>query len=147
MFLNDPRFPGLKGARVLAETENLTAVHMHESASLLFKVAGKELCLGDFYGDPCCALIDPHEKWCLVGGEHLLLWQKNRFWKDTVTRVGGVHWIHDMRVAGENTAAILTDPWSDDAAVWQLSIETKSLVKVRDFDRYKGQEWVEEVIW
>ena len=147
MPFNDPRFPGLAGSKVLAETENLTVVHFQGYASLLFKTAEKELCLKDFSGKPRCALIDPNEKWCLVGGDHLLLWKKNPIWKDSVTRVGGLHQVYDMRIAGGNTVAILTDPLAEDSAVWQLSIESKTLVKVKDFNRYKGQEWVEEVIW
>jgi hypothetical protein len=46
-------------------------VHEYETAWLCWQ--GGKLLIGDHYGDPSCALIDPDGAWCLTAGEGLVV--------------------------------------------------------------------------
>ncbi len=127
---------------VLAESENFLIGHSYEYAYLVDKRTHKIMCLGDFYGDPDCALIGNNEEWCLVGGEHLLLYKGT-----SITTFKEINWIHSMRCAGDYLAMLLTDPWGNDPAVWELNIESVSLRKMRAFPDYQDMPYTDAVIW
>ena len=45
---------------------------------------------------------------------------------------------------------ILTDPWTDTSAIWQLDIAPGSpvqLYKVKDFGAYRNEPYTEDVVW
>ena len=130
------------GERVLAESGNLIVVHCYEDASIYFKKTKEKFYIGDFYGDPTCALVGPDEDWVLVGGEHLTLWQGG-----LTASIAGIHWICGLRLVDSETVDILTDPWTSDSAVWRMTIPDRRLVKVADFPWYREKPYTDDVEW
>ena len=55
--------------RTLAESPHFVVTHEFELAYATEKATGREIFLGDHYGDPTCAVIAPDESWFAVGGE------------------------------------------------------------------------------
>lgn len=45
----------------------------HDFEDAWLEWPGGRLPLGDHYGDPTCALLNPDEGWCVVGGEGLVI--------------------------------------------------------------------------
>lgn len=63
--------------RYLAESENYKVTSEYEYATLHFKnkLIGKSVYIGDFYGDPDCALISRDEKYLVVAGCGLIIYK------------------------------------------------------------------------
>ncbi|MDE6780402.1 MAG: hypothetical protein K2J40_02955 [Ruminococcus sp.] len=53
---------------ILAESKNYIVYNDYEIVLLKNKSDGSEIIIGDFYGDPCGALIDTEEKFILMYG-------------------------------------------------------------------------------
>ena len=134
---------------VLFETDRLRIEHEFENAYLIEKSSGKELLFDDFYGDPKCGLISEKNDWAIIAGEHLTVWRKNEKKKDKIVRIENdeLKWIHDLRLKNEKTIEILTDPWSNNSAIWELDIEKMQYVKVSDFKKYQDSEGIEIIEW
>jgi hypothetical protein len=47
----------------------------------------------------------------------------------------------------ESGVEILTDPWGEAPAIWEMDMVTGTVRKVRDFDDYRGKEHTDNVIW
>ena len=61
--------------RFLAESENFKVVSEHENVDLYFKNnTRKTICIGDFYGDPSCAIISRDEKYAVSAGCGLIIY-------------------------------------------------------------------------
>lgn len=75
------------------------------------------------------------------GGEILTVW------KNHATLDIAMSWPYDMRQSGPGTVHVLTDPWMEDAAIWELNIATLAEQKLRDFREYIGKAYTERVIW
>ncbi len=132
----------MKRGKVLVETDKLRIGHEFEEAWLIDKETCQTLMRGDFYGDPECTLIDSNNLWALIGGEHLTVWRNGQ-----AGRIANVKWVHSLRKKGEAEVEILTDPWSEAPASWEMDMATGFVRKVRDFDDYRGKERTEDVIW
>ncbi|WP_089897517.1 hypothetical protein [Chitinophaga arvensicola] len=53
----------------------------------------------------------------------------------------------DMRQLTEQKVHCLTDPWSVDAAVWEIDTNTLTTKKIKPFTDYFHQPFTEDVIW
>jgi hypothetical protein len=127
---------------LLAESDTLVVFHEWEAAFILFKRTVEEIKIGEFYGDPCCAAIGPDEDWVLIGGDYLMLWKTGN-----IAEVEGIRWAHDIRVTGRTTAEILTDPWSEESAVWKIDVAGERAEKLRDFKKYQEEPYTDDVEW
>ena len=107
------------------------------SRSLGTRSSENTFCFDDFYGDPKCGLISEKNDWAIIAGEHLTVWRKNEKKKDKIVRIENdeLKWIHDLRLKNEKIIEILTDPWSNNSAIWELDIEKMQYVKVSDFKK------------
>jgi hypothetical protein len=130
--------------QILYETEKLKLESEYEYVALVDKLSGKILLKDEFYGDPKCGLIDKNNEWAIVAGEHLTIWTTL---KSSIIESKDLQWIHSLRVKNQETVEVLTDPWSDISAIWELNLRTFEVKKVRDFDIYRGKEYSEEVTW
>ncbi len=74
----------------------------------------------------------------------MILWKNNQL---KTIEDSSLQWIHDMRQVGENEVEILTDPWSDNSAIWLFNIIRESKIKIREFKDYKSKEYTEDVKW
>jgi len=63
--------------RHLAESENYKVTSEYESATLHFKnkLIRKSVYIGDFYGDPDCAIISRDEEYLVVAGCGLIIYR------------------------------------------------------------------------
>lgn len=141
---DDPNF------KVLFENTVLTIGHIFESSFGYNKLTKEEFGIFEFDFDPTCALVGQNNDWCIVGGEVLVL----KTWIDnTLSVVGELKWIFDLKPIDAYTVHILTDPWSNDSGIWQLSIDLNqlsrplNLTKVKDFKKYVGNPYTDEVEW
>ena len=134
---------------VLFETDKLRVEHEFENAYLIEKASGKELLFDDFYGDPKCGLISKNNDWAIIAGEHLTIWRADKKIKKRINRIEHeeLKWIHDLRLKAENIIEILTDPWSEKSAIWELDIKSLQYVKIREFLKYKDSEYTESIEW
>lgn len=57
----------------LAEIRNYIITSEYETVNLEIKNRNQTI-IGDFYGDPCVALISVDETFCLVGGEGKIIY-------------------------------------------------------------------------
>ncbi len=134
---------------VLFETDKLKIEHEFENAYLIEKQSGKELLFDDFYGDPTCGLISLNNDWAIIAGEHLTIWRADKRKNKQIERIehDELKWIHDVRLKSENTIEILTDPWSEKSAIWELNISLMKFVKIREFKKYQDSEYAETIEW
>ena len=58
----------------LAESRNYIITSEYETVNLEIKNRNQTIIIGDFYGDPCVALISEDETFCLVGGEGIIIY-------------------------------------------------------------------------
>ncbi len=59
-------------ARIVLATEGEYRIeHFYEQASLAWR--GGSVDIGEHYGDPICAVINPQAGWCATGGEGLVI--------------------------------------------------------------------------
>ena len=114
------------------------------------KLTREEFAIFEFDNDPTCAVVGKNNDWCLVGGEVLVL----RTWVDNTLRmIGDVKEIYELKAIDAYTAQILTDPWTEQSAIWQLDIDIAkltsptSLFKIRDFKNYIDKPYTEQVVW
>jgi hypothetical protein len=131
--------------RKLCETDKLFLGNEYETAVLIEKSTGEATELGSFYGDPKCGIIDTESKWCIVGGsEGLVVW-----YQGTIIEINDdeLHWSYALRQIDFKTVQVLTDPWSEKSAIWELDLHTLEYRKIRDFDDYKDKLYTENVVW
>ncbi|MEM1002434.1 MAG: hypothetical protein AAGH46_07285 [Bacteroidota bacterium] len=74
----------------------------------------------------------------------MTIWTPEKYTRITDEKL---KWIHSIRVKNSETVELLTDPWGENPAIWEISTETFEFVKVRDFNDYKGREYSEDLIW
>lgn len=133
---------------VLDETDNLLLSYLYEYVELLDKENNQILLTDDFYGEPTCGLIDIKDEWAIVAGKHLTLWTCNEGLSEiTKFETKEFGWIQQLRLIDKDTLHILLDPWSEYAAIWQLTISNKSLSKNSDFVDYKDFPYTDDISW
>jgi hypothetical protein len=124
--------------------------HVFETAYCYNKITKEEFGLFRFDNDPTCGVVGKNNDWCLVGGDVLVL----KTWFDNSLRlIGDLRQIHELRSVDDYKTQILLDPWSNEAAIWQLEIDkTKptrpiTLEKVKDFKDYTDKPYTEHIVW
>lgn len=134
---------------VLFETDKLIVEHEFENVYLIEKSSGKELLFDDFYGDPKCGLISKKNDWAIIAGQHLTIWRADKRKNKQILPIENeeLKWIHEIRLKSENVIEILTDPWSEKSAIWELDIETLEFIKIREFREYQDLEFTDIVKW
>ena len=81
------------------------------------------------------------------GGEHVTVWRASAG-VIVLDAPAALRWVHALRM-DEATQQIhlLTDPWGEHPAVWELRPLTLTVQKVRDFLDYQERAYVDEVNW
>lgn len=95
--------------RILTESSNYIILYEYEIALLKFKRDNRKIIIGDFYGDPETAFISNDEKYCVVGGDGLIIYYLNEpfrgfennkiveQWKEVFREVDDVWWVCDIK--------------------------------------------------
>ena len=130
--------------KTLYETNQLILESEFEHVHLKDKSTQRILFEDDFYGEAQCGVIDPNTQWAIVGGEYLSIWTPK-----TIKRIEDdrLKWIIDARIKDDATIELLTDPWSEESAIWELNVNTFEFKKIREFHDYKEKVYTENVIW
>lgn len=116
---------------------------LYESMYIMDRETQTVQLLDWFYGDPTCAIIGENGQWVLMGGYHLSLY----FTFDGTLHEFIIPDVFAMRQTGTWKAEILTDPWCEDAAIWELDVLTLVLRIIRPFPDYIGQPSTEDIRW
>ncbi|PAB55464.1 hypothetical protein [Anaeromicrobium sediminis] len=130
--------------KILQETEKFILGYLWEEVCLYDKVRKKEIFLHEFYGEIECGLLCDKEEWCVIGGDVLVVW-KNK--KNIVIDRKELNWVHDLKKKNSKIVEIFIDPWSDNAAIWELNIDNLNLKKISEFDNHKNKLYSEKVKW
>jgi len=141
---DDPNF------KVLFENTVMLVGHVFEDAYCYNKLTRQEFSIFQFDNDPTCGIVGKNNDWCLIGGDVLVL----RSWIDhTLRKIDGLSNVFELKAIDDYAVQVLTDPWGEDCAIWQLEINLNklsgptSLTKVRSFNTYIGQPYSEDVDW
>lgn len=136
--------------KILFENKVTIVGHIYEIAYYHNKLTKEELPIFEFENDPTCAIIGQNNDWCLIGGDVLIL----KTWNDnTLKLVNNLEQIFDLKYIDEYTAQILTDPWSENSAIWQISIDLNNITqplilsKIKDFKEYFNKPYSENIEW
>lgn len=139
-----PHLPEMDQSRKLFETGKLSLEHRYETVFLVNKVLNKKYLLGELYGDPRCGLISKENTWAIAGGSGLLIWYKNEVFEIEKEELFAVH---GLRQVGPLAVDMLIDPWSSQAAVWRLDLDTREVHFLRAFHYYRDKPYAEDVEW
>src|SRR5690606_11319070 len=109
----------IKNSIILDETDQLLLLHEWETAFLIDKRSNPVLLQDEYVGDPTCGKIDKDNKWAVVAGDHLTVWNKGK-----TKVVDELADIHSIRTKNADTMEVLIDPWSTKSAVWKVNLLT-----------------------
>jgi hypothetical protein len=142
--INNPNF------RTLYENAVMVVGHVFEISFCINKLTKEEFTVFQFENDPTCGAVGRNNDWCLIGGEVLIL----RTCKDNTLRmISEVKQVSDLKIVDDYEVQILTDPWSEEAAIWELKIDLEklsnpvSITKLRDFDELRNKAYTEIINW
>lgn len=141
---DDPNF------KILFDNTVMIVGHIYETSYYFNKLTKEEFPIFEFLDDPCCSIVGQNNDWSLIGGDVLIL----KTWVDNTLRiVGDLKQIFDLKSIDAYTAQILTDPWSENSEIWQVSIDLNkptqplTLTKIRDFKEYFDRPYSENIEW
>lgn len=124
--------------------------HVFESAYCFNKLTREEFGIFRFSYAPTCGMVGKNNDWCLVGGDILVL----KTWADNTLRcIAELKDIFDLKAKDAYTVQILTDPWCEGSAIWELTINLNkltrpvSLIKIRDFKEYIDKPYTNQIEW
>ncbi|MCD1117962.1 hypothetical protein [Chryseobacterium turcicum] len=136
--------------KILFENKVTIVGHIYEIAYYHNKLTKEELPIFEFENDPTCAIIGQNNDWCLLGGDVLIL----KTWNDNALKfINNLEQIFDLKCIDAYTAQILTDPWSENSAIWQISIDLNNITqplilsKIRDCKEYFNKPYSENIEW
>lgn len=124
----------------LAASKNYKIYREYEQAQLEGKSFNDHIVVGDFYGNVECACIDQNERWCITGGNGLVIYQlkapfenyrhehKIDQWKE-IWRTEENWYPEVIYQVEENVVRLVIDVFSKAKGVYDLNIETLELTK------------------
>lgn len=128
------------------ESKHFIIEKSYEEVYLIETVSQNKIKLGDFYGDTSCGLISQDEKWCLAGGETLVLWDmKANLLVNWIDK--DITWVMDLKQIGNHKFQVLTDPWSETSAIWEIDTKHKTTHKIQSFTKYLDTAYTENIDW
>ncbi len=134
----------MNDVKPLDEIDSYVLFSEHEDVFLFDKDLNKEVWRTSMYGNVTCGLLGLVNEWAAISGERLLIWVDNKFQEINDPEM---IWIHDMRQISDDEIEILTDPWSDNSAVWKLNVRTFVKRKIKKFDKYRNSPYQEKIEW
>jgi hypothetical protein len=72
--LSRRRIKEIVAMKQMAESNNYIILNEYEKVFLKLKYTSQLILIGEFYGDPDVALISDNEKYCVVGGEGVIIY-------------------------------------------------------------------------
>lgn len=129
--------------KILAQSKNYKLFKECEDAQLEGLGIKDYVTVGDFYGDVTCACIDEQEKWCISGGNGLVIYtiaepflnytyeQDNQKlqWKELGRNKQTWLWPETIYQVENDVVRIVIDVYSKYKGVYDLNIKTLELLK------------------
>jgi len=135
-FLND------SSVQYLATGTELSLAYIYEEGYLVHAGTKEIIFLGWFYGNPGCGAVDINNQWAVMAGiDMFIVWNNGSLQELPFPNA------YEIRIFNNELLHILTDPWSEDCAIWQFDINTQQFSKIRDFKDYQEKEYTEDVKW
>ncbi|MBO6517248.1 MAG: hypothetical protein JJ975_11920 [Bacteroidia bacterium] len=138
------------GFKTLYENTVMIVGHVFENSYCINKLTKEEFAVFQFENDPTCGVVGRNNDWCLIGGEVLML----KTWKDNTLRsISQIKEVFDLKSVDDYNVQILTDPWSEKAAIWELKIDLNrlsnpvSVKKLRDFTEFRNKPYTKNINW
>lgn len=103
---------------------------------------GKEVVIGDLYGDPNCAVISSDENWCAIGGAGLIVYylkipfepyqynHQTYQWIEFGRNRDDIWWIESLNEISETQLKFTTDPYGKHPGTYSFNIGTGKVSKV-----------------
>jgi hypothetical protein len=125
----------------LAHSKNFRINHEYETVTLI-RPNGQGVVIGDFYGDPACAVISDGETWCAIGGSGIIIYYlKNPYepyrynhqtsqWIEFGRKNDDIWWIESLNVISETQLEFTTDPNGKNPGTYCFNIITGKASKV-----------------
>ena len=125
---------------LLAQSKNFKIYGVYEEAQLEGASINGHVIVGDFYGHVECACIDKDERWCITGGNGLVIYQlaepyenyrynhKTDQWKE-IWRSEKDWYPEVIYQVEDNVVRLVIDIFSKAKGVYDLNIETLELTK------------------
>jgi hypothetical protein len=125
---------------LIAQSKNYKLFGEFETATLEGPGITQQLIVGDFYGDVACGCIDSNEKWCVVGGDSIVIYQiaapfrnygsikKTDQWQELWRYETG--W--DPEIVYQIDSSIIRvviDVFSSQQGVYDVNVETLEIIK------------------
>jgi len=132
---------------LLAQSPRYLLTHAYETVFVLCRATGQRTVVAHHYGDPVCGMIAPDESWFASAGEGVSVYTFSGGAAHYLRSQGAPCHVAAIRSDGPATIRILVDPWSDQAAVWQLQPGTGRLVKLRDGPHLQDQPYRADVAY
>ncbi|MBR5667560.1 MAG: hypothetical protein IKW95_07735 [Lachnospiraceae bacterium] len=130
-----------KDTVILAESSHFAILKEYERASLCTKQDFKPVaCVGDFYGDPQDAYIDPKEKFCITVGCGIILYYLREPFESYAYDKTSLQWIETGR-EGDALWCDRIETVTDTFFIITLENGTKRKV---DLSTLAIEEWQEE---
>lgn len=129
----------------LSETDSFVLFTTQEDIFLFDKDLNQTIWKTSMYGNATCGWVGLSNDWVVIGGEFLLLWKAGESLR--IIHKNILSWIHDIRQIDEYKIEILTDPYAEISAIWQLDIQTEKLTKIKDFLEYINKPYEENILW
>ena len=126
---------------LLAQSKNYKLYGIYEEAHLEGANIDGHIIVGDFYGSVDCACIDQNEKWCISGGNGIVIYRLESPYENYQYNKNTTQWKELWRdekdwypeviyQETDNSVRIVIDVYSDAKGVYELNVETLELVKL-----------------
>ncbi len=124
----------------LAKSKSYKVSHEYEVV-FLERVHGSDVIIGDFIGDPTCAVISPSEQWCAIGGAGLVIYfLKKPFepytydcstnqWIEFGREADNTLWIENLTAISDDQLELITDQYGNRPGTYVYTISTGQLEK------------------
>jgi hypothetical protein len=136
---------------VLARSKRYVVSHVFEVV-FLREIGGRELVIGDFYGDPEAAIIDSQERWVVMVGCGIILYRLdgaffpyeyglkiNQWWED-YRNPPDIWWIDSVEQWSRYHVRFHVDSHSDKAGIYELDVRTLSVIQIESETSEEAQQ-------
>jgi hypothetical protein len=122
-------------SNLIASSENYRIHGSFEEAHLIGPGIVGHVVVGDFYGDVACACIDNREKWCVTGGNGIVVYQITKPFEsyayDTVTpqwkelwRSDEDYYLEAIYQVEANIVRLVIDVNSEAKGIYELNVDS-----------------------
>ena len=134
----------MKYRHVLARSNNYEVTHEFEIVFLSrITTPNPDVIIGDFYGDPVTAIIDEKERFVIMVGYGMIIYNlqepfqpyqynlQTAQWKELFRETENHWWIESITQISENTFQFKVEPNSNEACTYELTFPNMAIQTVR----------------